>query len=478
MSAVRTSRIAGLLLVAFALLTAACGARLTGEQMETALAGGGSATSGGTSNGAAASSGSGQTATTVAGPSGSGGSAGTAGVGATSGGPAASGGSAADIGSTSGSCSPQPSSEVGVSDTEIRIGSVNTISGPVAGLGATGANGVKAYLNYINSQGGVCGRQLVFDGADDRLDTGVNRSEAQRLSDQVFGFVTGLTPVDGGSAAAIGGSNIPSTGLVVSDGAVAAPNFFSPIPIDPSGAAQGTGGIWQYFKATQGITKVAIVYPAQADARARAFGYIKDIESAGLQIDGPYEVAITETNYVAVAQQIENNGVDAVITALEVSGISRLAQAFDQIGYQPKVPFYGSQTYGQTFLDLAGASAEGTRLGVAHLIFEDAPSAPVMATFLDWYSRTNPGSDPDFFSIMGWAAADMMVQALEAAGPAPTRDAALAFLQALHSFDAHGLIAACDPAGKRPSPTFMIVGVQNGQWVREYPTSVGFGNGS
>jgi hypothetical protein len=78
---------------------------------------------------------------------------------------------------------------------------------------------------------------------------------------------------------------------------------------------------------------------------------------------------------------------------------------------------------------------------------------------------------------MGWAAADMMVQALEAAGPAPTRDATLAFLQGLTSFDAHGIIAPCDPAGKHPSTQFMVVSVQDGRWVREYPAGSGFGGG-
>lgn len=471
----RRSRLAALVLATSALLTAACGARLTDEQLATALGDGGGAAgvaAGGPSPVA------GQTTTTIAGQTATPGAAGDPGTVASGGGAAVDGGATGGEAAAGGPCTPQPSTEVGVTDTEIRIGSVSTISGPVAGLGATGVNGIKAYFNYINSEGGVCGRQLVLDGADDRLDTGVNRSEAERLRDRVFGFTTGLSPVDGGSASALGGTNIPVTGLVISDGAVAASNFFSPIPIDPSGASQGTGGIWQYFRATQGITKVAIVYPAQADARARAFGYIPDIEAAGLQVDGPYEVSVTETNYVSVAQRIENSGADAVITALEVTGISRLAQAFAQIGYAPKVPFYGSQTYGQQFLELAGGAAEGTRLGVQHLIFEDAPSAPVMATFLDWYGRTNPGSEPDFFAIMGWAAADMMVQALEAAGPAPTRDAALAFLQGLQSFDAHGIIAAANPAGKRPAATFMVVTVQGGQWVREYPAGGGFGNGS
>jgi hypothetical protein len=70
---------------------------------------------------------------------------------------------------------------------------------------------------------------------------------------------------------------------------------------------------------------------------------------------------------------------------------------------------------------------------------------------------------------MGWAAADMMVQAIAKAGPAPTRDLVLAALGTFHEFDAHGVIAPCDPAGKKPATSFMVTTVSNGQWRREYP---------
>ena len=463
-----------LALLACLTMSAACGARLTDEQLAAATQGNGSGSSTGAASGSSGgSSGGSATATTTSGGSAAvEGSAGTEGSVGSGGGAGGTGGEG-----VAGACTPQPSDEVGVTDTEIHLGNVSTISGPIAGFGTTGVNGVRAYLAYINSLGGVCGRQLVLETADDRLDVAANRSGVSQLSGEVFGFVGGTTVVDAGIAAELEGTNIAHTGLAVSDPAIASPNIFSPNPIDPAGTTQGTAGMWQYFARTQGITRVAVIFPAQADARTRGLAYIPDIEAAGLAVDGPYEVSITETNYVGVAQQMENNGVDAVITALEVTGMARLAQAFEQIGFEPKVPFYGAQAYGQTFLDLAGPAAEGTRIGVAYAIFEDAASNPSVAAFNEWYARVAPGSEPDFFAIIGWTGADMMVQALEAAGPAPTRDAAMAFLRGLHAFDAHGFLATNDPAGKRASPDFAVVTVTGGQWVREYPAS-GFGPGT
>lgn len=453
------------LLLIVVLSVAACGARLDASQ--TALARGGGRTAGSSPTGATSTTG--PAAVAAPGATGAGGGAGTADApGPPAGAPDAGTGPAAGP-----TCTPQPgSTDPGVTDTSITLGNVSTLTGPIPGFGQTGLNGVKAYLAYVNAtKGGVCGRKLNLESADDRLDAAQGRSVTQQLSSRVLGFVGGTTVVDNGSAAALEGTNIASCSLAIGDAAIRSPSYFSPNPIDPSGQTQGTTKMWEYFKATRGITKVGIVYPAQTDGRARALAYIPDIQGAGLQVDGPYEVAIAETNYTGVATKMKNDGADAFLTALEINGMARLAQAVQQIGYKPKVAFYGAQAYGKDFLKLAGSAAEGAAIGLAYSIFEDAPSNSSMAAFVEWYQRTAPGSNPDFFSVMGWAAADMMVQALEAAGPAPTRDKVMSFLQGLRSFDAHGILAPNDPAGKRASPQFLIVTVTGGQWVREHPAS-------
>ena len=71
-----------------------------------------------------------------------------------------------------------------------------------------------------------------------------------------------------------------------------------------------------------------------------------------------------------------------------------------------------------------------------------------MATFLEWYERTAPGSNPDFFAINSWAAADMLVRSLRAAGGAPTRDAVVAGLQAQTEYTGDGFMAPRNPAGQ------------------------------
>jgi ABC-type branched-subunit amino acid transport system substrate-binding protein len=461
------------LLLVCALLCAACGARLSEEQVAAAGAANGAvgaATGTGTGSGSSPGTGTGTPTTAPGGPVTTLAPGVTAPAGSGTGAPVDPGTGAPAAPVEGAPCTPQPSTEVGVTDTEIKIGNISTISGPVAGFGQTGVNAVRAYVAFVNATGGVCGRQLTLVTGDDGLDAGRNRSETQRLANEVLGFVGAVTVVDDGGADILDGTNIPDVGLTIGARRGAMANNFSPNPIDPSKPGNGLAPALQYF-AAQGVTSAAVVWPAQADARFRGQGFVSDLNAAGITNVDTYEVAITETNYANVAQQIENKGSQLVLTALEISGMANLAGAFEDIGYRPQVPFYGAQAYGQQFLQQAGTAAEGTTIVTTFSIFEDAPSVPAMQDFVDWYARTAPGSNPDFFSIMSWAAADMFVDALRDAGPAPTRDSVTAALATQTDYSGDGFLAPRNPPGKQPSPCFAIVGVRNGQWQRIDPAS-------
>jgi ABC-type branched-subunit amino acid transport system substrate-binding protein len=461
---------------AFALLavlatTAACGARLDEEQV-AALARSRSSGTGTTVPGANAPTTTVATGSSAPGAADASGASSGAAAGPAGGGGADVGGQQAAAGSAE--CIPAGAPDVGITENEIVLGEVATLSGPVPGLAQTAVNGARAYFEYRNAvEGGVCGRSVRVVVADDRLDTGQNRSETQRLAPQVFGFVGGWGVTDDGGAAVLNGTNIPDVGIAISEDRAALPNNFSSNPIALDGSS-GATTILRYMQNTYQPASAAVVWGAQATARARAQGFVRDLQSLGMNVIVQREVAITETNYVSVAQEIENAGAELVITALEITGISRLAQAFEQVGYLPKVPYYGAQTYGDRFLELAGSAANGAIIGITHPIVEEAASNPATATFLEWYQRVNPGAEIDFFAFQGWVAADMFADAIEQAGPSPTRDAVLEVLRTFTSYDADGLVAAINPAQKINASCYLIVTVRDGSWQRVHPQGSGY----
>ncbi|MGH9177246.1 MAG: ABC transporter substrate-binding protein, partial [Acidimicrobiales bacterium] len=372
-----------------------------------------------------------------------------------------------------GPCTPATSgpSEVGVTPTEVRIGNVSTISGPVPGFGKTGQNGVKAYLNYLRSQGGVCGRQLVVATTDDRLDAGTHRAETERLAKEVMAFVGGTSPVDDGGAAVLNGTNIPDVEFAFSPARGVLPNNFSANPIDPRCDCNGTEHILGTLKQAHGVARAAVIYPAQTVARARGLAYGNDLTQAGIPLVATYEAPLTGATYSGFVNDMREKQIDLVITTLELNGMADLAKAFRTAGWSPKVKYFGAQAYGRQYLSLAGPAAEGTYAGLTLAALEDRATNPAVNTFITWYERTNPGADIDFFAYLGWASADLFTVALRAAGPAPTRDAVLQQLRAQTEWDASGLLSPRNPAAKQRPSCFLIMTVKDGRWQRETPAS-------
>ena len=359
--------------------------------------------------------------------------------------------------------------EVGVTPTEVRVANISTLSGPVPGFGKTGQNGVKAYLNYLRSQGGVCGRQVTMTTADDRLDAGTNRAETERLAKEAFGFVGGTSPVDDGGAVALNGTNIPDVSMSLSGPRIALANNFSPNPVDPGCNCNGTAEIFQTLKQANDVRRAAIIYPAQAVARSRGLNYKNDLAQAGIDTVAVYEAPLTGATYSGFVNDMRDKQVDMVITTLELNGMADLAKAFRTGGFEPKVRYFGAQAYGRQFLGLAGPAAEGVTAGLTHALLEDRGANPAVDTFITWYERTNPGADIDFFAFLGWAAADLFATALRAAGPAPTRDAVMRNLRAQTRWNAGGLMAERNPAGKQRPPCYLITSVKDGKWTRVTP---------
>ncbi len=178
-------------------------------------------------------------------------------------------------------------------------------------------------------------------------------------------------------------------------------------------------------------------------------------------------MSVTESNYVGVATQMKNAGDDSFITVLEVNGIAKLAQAIKQVGWTPKASYYGAQAYGPQVPQLAGDAANGALIGLTHDMVEGGGAD--MQNFAQFYKASSSGQPLDFFAIMGWTAAKLCVDAIAAAGPAPSRDSVIAELQKVTSYTAGTILAPRDPAGKHSPSQFLIATIEGGQWKRVYP---------
>jgi branched-chain amino acid transport system substrate-binding protein len=72
----------------------------------------------------------------------------------------------------------------GVTPNRILLGQAAVFSGPAAQLGIQMRNGIKAYLDYVNANGGVYGRRLDLVTEDDRYEPAVAPMASKRLIEE------------------------------------------------------------------------------------------------------------------------------------------------------------------------------------------------------------------------------------------------------------------------------------------------------
>jgi ABC-type branched-subunit amino acid transport system substrate-binding protein len=446
-------------------LTTACGSRLSDEEKAAAIAAQGQGSGGFTDGGAVGDDGG------VADPSATVGGDTTGGAtGGTMTGGTTTGGSTGGTGGPGAACSPGDATSTGVTKSEIKVGNVSQITGLVPGFGQTGVNGVRAYFAKVNSEGGVCGRKLTLVTADDRFQTATNRAETEKLADQVIAFVGNTSVVDDGGAPVIDSKAVADVSLATTPPRVAAKNNFSPNPIDPTpGAGNGVQRILKYFDDTQGVASAAIFYQDAAVSASQVPAAEIAFQKAGIPVVEKYNVAPTATNFRSQATDMKNKKVDLVYTIAEINAISNLARAFADVGYKPKVPFYGAQTYGQKIIQLAGPAAEGIEIGLIFSVPEEKGSVKGMADFDTWYKRTASGTDADFFAVLAWVAADMFVEALRKAGPDPNQDKIIAQLKTFTAYTGGGIVAPINPAQKKQTVCYHILEIKGGKWLKQHP---------
>lgn len=448
------------------LLASACGGRVSQEQVLAEASADGLTGEGGgvrTSRSGATAGGEGDASVDVLGGESVGGEGGDNATGSGTGGGDAS--ATAPAGGNGGA------TDVGVTGNRIVLGNVSTLSGPVPGLFRGALVGAQAWAAMVNSRGGIHGRLIEIKSGDDGLDTGKNKNAHKALKDSVFAFLGSFSVTDGGGVSELQGTNIPDVGSPLDPNRFNLPTNFSPAPLPPGWET----GPAKYYMKTFGpapVKKTALFVSAVETARIAARRERKVLEGLGYEFVYTREVQPNEPNYTGDVIQMRNQGVQNVMWEGQADQIATLWKAMADQGFRPTILNPGSTSYSDAFVKIAGSGAEGSRIDVTHALFLDPENPlPEVRLFRQWMSKVDPNQDVDLFALYAWASGRMLEKALADAGPAITRDKVLAALRTVTSFDANGLLAPVNPAGKKPSNCFLVVRVQGGSFVREHPAN-------
>jgi ABC-type branched-subunit amino acid transport system substrate-binding protein len=358
-----------------------------------------------------------------------------------------------------------------VTSTEITVGNVATTGGPIPGLFAGAQVGAQAYLDYVNSTGGVSGRRLVLDNRDDALSCSQNTSQTLALVPSVIAFVGSFSLFDncGGEAMP---RTVPNVSVSLNPPVTKLPNAFAAQPIQNGWSTGPLLWIKQHYPSV--IKHVGALVGNVPSVLNSWAGELHALNSLGFDVTTEVTYAPLDTQFTSDVIKMQQAGVQLVLLdQADVSAIAHFVDAMQLQGFHPTLITSSGAAYDGSFISKAGTSAASNVIVDLHeslYLGQDAKAVPGVALFDHWIGVAHPGYTPDIFSVYGWSSAMLFVQALRKAGADPTRASLIAQLKKITSFDAGGLVAPDDPASKQPPSCFLIAKVVNGTWQRVTPS--------
>ncbi|MGP1255568.1 MAG: ABC transporter substrate-binding protein [Kiloniellales bacterium] len=259
----------------------------------------------------------------------------------------------------------------GEAAAQIKIGSVLSITGPASFLGDPEDKTLRMYVDRINAEGGVNGEQLELIVYDSEGDANKARTLATRLieDDEIVAMVGGSTT--GTTMAMVPlfeDAEIPFISLA---GGIVIIEPVNPFVFKtPHTDRMACEKVFEDMQA-RGLSKVGLISGTGGFGKSMRGQCLNVAEAYGIEIVADETYGPRDTDMTPQLTNIRNaEGLQAVLNPGFGQGPAIVTKNFAQLGIE--VPLYQSHgVASKSFIELAGAAAEGVRLPASALLVAD-----------------------------------------------------------------------------------------------------------
>lgn len=344
---------------------------------------------------------------------------------------------------------PAALAENGVTNDRIVLGQAAVFSGPAAQLGIQMRNGVKAYLDYVNAQGGVHGRKIELVTEDDRYETSVAPAASRKLIEEhkVFALIGYVgTPTGVAHLPVVNRARVPLVGMFTGAEVLRVPFSRYIFHVRAS-----------YYDETEKIVeqvvsiggkKIAVFYQNDAYGQAGLKGVELATQKRGMKITA---LGTVERNTIKVedaVKQIHAAGPDAVVMVSAYTSCAEFIRQMQKAGSNAtfyNVSFVGSKA-------LADALGEdGVGVAISQVVpFPWGRAVPVVKEYQQLSAKAGH-TDYNFSAMEGFLSAKVAVEGLRRAGRNLTRESYIAALEKMRDVDLGGFFVSYSPANRAGS---------------------------
>ncbi|MDQ1751568.1 MAG: hypothetical protein QOE71_2624 [Pseudonocardiales bacterium] len=386
--------------------------------------------------------------------------------------PANAAGSFGTLGEVCGAGTAKGATDVGVTDTSIKVGTIADVGWTVApGLLQPIFDGADAFVGWCNAAGGINGRKLVLDKRDSAYTNYLPQVKQACPVDVALVGSMGILD-DTGVSAWEGCGLLNFTAATVGSKAANAKLMYpmTPIPADQ----QTIGGFHLFFdQHPEWAAAVGSLYANGAAGDREQHTYNSAITSIGGKVVYTATYTQTTSNWTPYVQAMKKAGVKFLFlndTAPTTAGIE---QAMATIGWYPEIQISPSQLYDEATIALAGKNLKNYYTYIPTTPFEAAAQVPAVKEYLDLLQTYAPKAKKTFFGATAFSAWLLFAEAVKSCGSNVTRNCISAYVATQKQWTGGGLQGPIDPASNTASQCFIIMKADAKGFTQAFPSKLG-----
>ena len=324
------------------------------------------------------------------------------------------------------------------------------VVGQTAGFtGITAANvkelheGAMLYLDAVNAKGGVAGQKIVVTTMDDKFDPKLAAENARKLiteKDVVAIFLNRGTPHTEAIAPLLKEYKVPL--LAPSTGAMVLHQPVHPYIFNVRATYQAEAERVVRHLAQVGLTKIAVVQVDDSFGADAMPGATAGFTAAKLKPVVHVKYDRAKPDFAKVGAEVAKSDPQAVLYIGTGSAVADGVKAIRAAGSKAQIVTLSNNASGG-FIKQLGEHARGTIVSQV-FPYERSLAVPIVKEAIELAkAKGQDGVTPAMME--GFAAAKVLVEALRAAGPKPTRETLLNALNGLKSVDIGGMEVGFGP---------------------------------
>ncbi len=368
------------------------------------------------------------------------------------------------------------SSVRGVSDTEIVLGTHTDLSGPIATLGVDGVNGARMRFDEVNEAGGIHGRKIRYVVEDTQYQVPKAIQAANKLihRDKVFAMAITLgTPTNNAVLTQQLKEGVPNLFPITGARSMVEPHhrlkfMARGIYYDEIRAAT------RYFVEEQGAKNICVIYQDTEYGEETLQAAADQAQAMGMDIVATSSHKPTESEFTAAVLKLRDANCDLVLMGTVVRDTILVLEAVRKLDWSGAAWVGNNAAYNQVVANQESGAGEGYYAFVhIAMMYRDDPPSEAAASWWDRFIERH-GRPPEYAAMESYRNADLIVEALQRAGPDLTVDRFIDALESIKDYtDIFGYSLSFGPDKHNGVNESTLSQVRDGRW-RTLETSISF----